>query len=142
MKSHATDDGMKPGEHLTKDGSRVTMPTKDRCRKAGLMSNATDNGMEQGQHRKKNGDMSMSMKDRINAMNKGQSRLTDAQRSERARKGNMSKPMNGTAHLNPNSEADFMNHCKAAKKLLDLVRQFTLFINNLSLIMFANINFG
>ena len=65
-------------------------------------------------------------------MNKGVSRLTDAQLSERSRKGNMSKPMNRTAHLNPNSVADFMNHCKAAKKLLDLVRQFTFFITNLS----------
>jgi hypothetical protein len=41
--------------------------------------------------------------------------------SEDRRKSMLVRPMNGTAHLNPNAEEDFIDLCAMAKELFEKV---------------------
>ena len=101
--STATAPNMSPGVHPKKNGEGMTTSTRLR----GEASHATTPNMSPGVHPKKNGEgMTMSTRLRMQKLN-----------TEYGRKRNLVRPMNGTAHLNPNAENDFITNCAAAKEL-------------------------
>jgi hypothetical protein len=66
-------------------------------------------------------------------------RVTKASTSENHRKANLRKPMNGTAHLNPNAEKDFIKHCANAKKLVNEVSNLRIkLLHAIALILFLS----
>ena len=80
----------------------------------GIRSHATSPGKSPGRHTMANGKVSMSSKER---MANASAHLT----LEDCRKRNLVRPMNGTAHLNPNAEENFIDHCAMAKELFEKV---------------------
>ena len=80
----------------------------------GIRSHATSPGKSQGEYTMANGKVSMSSKER---MANASAHLT----LEDCRNRNLVRPMNGTAHLNPNADQDFIDHCAMAKKLFKKV---------------------
>ena len=73
----------------------------------GRASHAAAPNMSPGVHPKKNGEgMTMLTRLRMKKLN-----------TEYGRKRNLVRPMNGTAHLNPNAENNFITNCAAAKEL-------------------------
>ena len=109
IRSHATSPGKSQGEHTMANG-KVSMSSKER----GIASNVTSPGKSQGEHTMANGKVSMSSKER---MANARAALT----IEDCRKRMLVRPMNGTAHLNPNAEEDFIDHCATAKELFEKV---------------------
>jgi len=80
----------------------------------GIRSHATSPGKSQGEHTMANGKVSMSSRER---MANARAALT----IEDCHKRMLVRPMNGTAHLNPNAEENFIDHCAMAKELFEKV---------------------
>ena len=87
----------------------------------GIRSHATSPGKSPGEHTMANGEVSMSSKER---MANARAALT----IEDCRNRMLVRPMNGTAHLNPNAEEDFIHHCAMAKKLFEQVSRYYLLL--------------
>jgi hypothetical protein len=83
-------------------------------RERGIASQATSPGKASGEHTMANGKVSMSTKQR---MENAKAALT----IEDCRNRMLVRPMNGTAHLHPNAEKDFIAHCAMAKELFEMV---------------------
>jgi hypothetical protein len=132
IRSHATSPGKSQGEHTMANG-KVSMSTKERA----AASNATSPGKSPGRHTMANGKVSMSTKERAAASNatspgkspgrhtmaNGEVSMSTKERMANARAAlsMLVRPMNGTAHLHPNAEQDFINHCAMAKELFKKV---------------------
>jgi hypothetical protein len=148
--SNATSPGKSPGEHTMANGE-VSMSSRERGAAGGVASHATSPGKSQGEHTMANGKVSMSSKERAKAshvtspgkspgehtMANGKVSMSSKERlanasahmtSEDRRKSMLVRPMNGTAHLNPNAEEDFIHHCAMAKKLFEQVSRYYLLL--------------
>jgi len=113
IRSHATSPGKSPGEHTMANGE-VSMSSRERGAAGAKASHATSPDKSPGEHTMANGKVSMSSKER---MANASAHLT----LEDCRKRMLVRPMNGTAHLNPNAEEDFIDHCATAKELFEKV---------------------
>ena len=99
--SHATDDGMRPGQHVKDDG-KFSMASEDRGRKRGIACNHRQSYATQ------------------KARGNGIPGMTSKQCSARM----MVRPNNGTSHLNPNADRDFENHCNMARTIFEKVSSY------------------